>query len=112
MSDTARIRIHMSADEVARLDEIRGEGTSRSAFVRELIRRAGPLPFGRDAATSLFARRGSERLMPQGRDQGRLPTSRWATVARASGGQRRRGLPPAQLAPTGRGGAMRQWASR
>ena len=55
MSDTARIRIHMSADEVARLDEIRGEGTSRSAFVRELIRRAGPLPFGRDAAISLFA---------------------------------------------------------
>ena len=33
----------LSADEVARLDEIRGEGVSRSAFVRELIRRAGPL---------------------------------------------------------------------
>ena len=43
MSDAARIWIHMSADEVARLDEIRGEGVSRSAFVRELIRRAGPL---------------------------------------------------------------------
>ena len=43
MSDAARIRVHMSADEVARLDEIRGEGVSRSAFVRELIRRAGPL---------------------------------------------------------------------
>ena len=46
MSDTARIRIHMSADEVARLDEIRGEGTSRSATsgcgVRVLTR-AGPL---------------------------------------------------------------------
>ena len=37
MSDTARIRIHMSADEVARLDEIRGEGTSRSAFVRTIL---------------------------------------------------------------------------
>ena len=33
----------MSADEVARLDEIRGEGVSRSAFVRELLRRAAPL---------------------------------------------------------------------
>ena len=43
MSDTESIWVHMSPDEVARLDEIRGEGTSRSAFVRELIRRAGPL---------------------------------------------------------------------
>ena len=33
----------MSADEIARLDEIRGEGVSRSAFVRELLRRAAPL---------------------------------------------------------------------
>ena len=41
--DTESISVRMSADEVARLDEIRGEGVSRSAFVRELLRRAAPL---------------------------------------------------------------------
>ena len=43
MSDTESISIRMSADEIARLDEIRGDGVSRSAFVRELLRRAAPL---------------------------------------------------------------------
>jgi Arc/MetJ-type ribon-helix-helix transcriptional regulator len=40
---TETITIRMSPDEIARVDELRGEGTSRSAFVRELLRRAGPL---------------------------------------------------------------------
>jgi hypothetical protein len=43
MSDTESISIRMSADEVAKLDELRGDGVSRSAFVRELLHRAGPL---------------------------------------------------------------------
>jgi Arc/MetJ-type ribon-helix-helix transcriptional regulator len=43
---TETITIRMSADEVARVDELRGEGVSRSAFVRELLRRAGPLDEG------------------------------------------------------------------
>ena len=37
------ISIRMSAAEVAKVDELCGEGVSRSAFVRELLRRAGPL---------------------------------------------------------------------
>lgn len=40
---TETITIRMSADEIARVDELRGEGVSRSAFVRELLRRSGPL---------------------------------------------------------------------
>lgn len=40
---TETITIRMSVDEVARVDELRGAGVSRSAFVRELLRRAGPL---------------------------------------------------------------------
>ena len=39
--DTVSIRL--DRDELARLDEIRGDGVSRSAFVRELIRRSGPI---------------------------------------------------------------------
>lgn len=41
MSTTITIRV--TPEEVARVDEIRGEGVSRSAFVRELLRRAAPL---------------------------------------------------------------------
>jgi len=40
---TETITIRLSPDELAQVDEIRGEGVSRSAFVRELLRRAGPL---------------------------------------------------------------------
>ncbi len=43
MSETESISIRMSAEEVAKVDEIRGDGVSRSAFVRELLRRAAPL---------------------------------------------------------------------
>ncbi len=43
MNDTESISIRMSAAEVAKVDELCGEGVSRSAFVRELLRRAGPL---------------------------------------------------------------------
>jgi Arc/MetJ-type ribon-helix-helix transcriptional regulator len=40
---TETITIRLSPQEIARVDEMRGEGVSRSAFVRELLRRAGPL---------------------------------------------------------------------
>ena len=40
---TETITIRLNPEELARVDEIRGEGVSRSAFVRELLRRAGPL---------------------------------------------------------------------
>jgi Ribbon-helix-helix protein, copG family len=40
---TETVTIRMSRDEIARVDELRGDGVSRSAFVRELLRRAGPL---------------------------------------------------------------------
>jgi Ribbon-helix-helix protein, copG family len=40
---TETITIRMSPEEIARVDEMRGEGMSRSAFVRELLRRSGPL---------------------------------------------------------------------
>ncbi len=40
---TETITIRLSPEEISRVDEIRGEGVSRSAFVRELLRRAGPL---------------------------------------------------------------------
>jgi Arc/MetJ-type ribon-helix-helix transcriptional regulator len=43
MSDTESVSVRMSPQEIARVDELRGEGVSRSAFVRELLRRAGPL---------------------------------------------------------------------
>ena len=43
MSETETISVRMSVDEAARLDALRGQGVSRSAFVRELLRRAGPL---------------------------------------------------------------------
>jgi Arc/MetJ-type ribon-helix-helix transcriptional regulator len=36
---TETITIRLTPDEVARVDEIRGEGASRSAFVRELLAR-------------------------------------------------------------------------
>jgi hypothetical protein len=40
---TETVTIRMSRDEIARVDELRGDGVGRSAFVRELLRRAGPL---------------------------------------------------------------------
>ena len=40
---TETITVRLSPQEVVRTDELRGEGMSRSAFVRELLRRAGPL---------------------------------------------------------------------
>jgi hypothetical protein len=43
MSDTESVSNRMSPEEIARVDELRGEGMSRSAFVRELLRRAAPL---------------------------------------------------------------------
>lgn len=43
MTDRHTVSVHLTPEEVVRLDEIRGEGVSRSAFVRELLRRAAPL---------------------------------------------------------------------
>jgi hypothetical protein len=43
MADIDVVSVRMSADEVAKLDELRGVGMSRSGFVRELLRLAGPL---------------------------------------------------------------------
>jgi hypothetical protein len=40
---TETVTIRMSPEELARVDEMRGEGVSRSAFVRELLRRSAPL---------------------------------------------------------------------
>ncbi|MEK6272366.1 MAG: ribbon-helix-helix domain-containing protein [Actinomycetota bacterium] len=40
------VSIRLSPDDLAKVDELRGEGVSRSAFVRELLRRAGPLDEG------------------------------------------------------------------
>ncbi len=40
---TTTITIRLSSEEVARLDEVRGDGVSRSAFVRELLRRSAPV---------------------------------------------------------------------
>jgi hypothetical protein len=40
---TETITIRMSPEEVARVDELRAPNMSRSAFVRELLRRAGRL---------------------------------------------------------------------
>jgi hypothetical protein len=40
---TTTITIRLSSEEVSRLDEMRGAGVSRSAFVRELLRRSGPV---------------------------------------------------------------------
>ena len=37
------ISIRLSPDEVAMLDELRGDGVSRSAYVRELVRRSSPI---------------------------------------------------------------------
>ena len=42
-TSTTTISIRLSPQDVARVDEMRGEGTSRSAFVRELLRRSGPV---------------------------------------------------------------------
>jgi hypothetical protein len=36
------VSVHLTADEVARLDEIRSAEVSRSAFMRGLLRAAGP----------------------------------------------------------------------
>jgi hypothetical protein len=43
VSDTETVSIRMRRNELARVDELRGSGVSRSAFVRELLRRASPL---------------------------------------------------------------------
>ena len=40
---TTTITIRMTPQDVARVDEMRGGGVSRSAFVRELLRQSGPL---------------------------------------------------------------------
>jgi hypothetical protein len=40
---TTTVSIRLSAGEVARIDEMRGGGVSRSAFVRELLRRSSPV---------------------------------------------------------------------
>lgn len=40
---TTTVTIRLSSEEVSRLDEMRGAGVSRSAFVRELLRRSGPV---------------------------------------------------------------------
>ena len=40
---TETITVRLSPQDIARTDELRGEGVSRSAFVRELLRQAGPL---------------------------------------------------------------------
>jgi Arc/MetJ-type ribon-helix-helix transcriptional regulator len=43
MSTTTTITVRLSPQDVARVDEMRGAGVSRSAFVRELLRQAGPV---------------------------------------------------------------------
>lgn len=43
MSRAQTVSIRLSADEVARIDEWRGDGVSRSAFLRELVHRSGPV---------------------------------------------------------------------
>ena len=50
------ISIRLSAEEVARIDEMHGWGVSRSAFLRDLLRRSGPVeeqPSYPDALTLL-----------------------------------------------------------
>lgn len=42
MSQRHTVSVHLAADEVARLDEIRAGEVSRSAFMRGLLRNAGP----------------------------------------------------------------------
>src|SRR2546429_318062 len=42
MAETMTISVRVSSQDVARLDEMRGDGVSRSAVVRELLRRSGP----------------------------------------------------------------------
>jgi hypothetical protein len=37
------VSVHLAQEEVARLDEIRSSDVSRSAFMRALLRSAGPL---------------------------------------------------------------------
>jgi hypothetical protein len=43
MSTTTTVSIRLNAQDLARVDEMRAPGTSRSAFVRELLRQAGPV---------------------------------------------------------------------
>jgi ribbon-helix-helix CopG family protein len=43
MTKEHRVEILLDDDELARLDELRPGGMSRGAFVRELLRQAGPL---------------------------------------------------------------------
>ena len=43
MSDTHTVSIRFTANELAKLDELRPSGCSRSGFVRQLLRRTGPL---------------------------------------------------------------------
>jgi hypothetical protein len=41
--NTTTVSIRLSPQDVARVDEMRGAGVSRSAFVRELLRQSGPI---------------------------------------------------------------------
>lgn len=43
MNAMKTVSIRLSDDDLAVVDELRGEGVSRSAYVRELLRRATPL---------------------------------------------------------------------
>lgn len=43
MSERHTVSVHLTTDEVARLDEIRPARVSRSGFMRGLLRAAGPL---------------------------------------------------------------------
>jgi hypothetical protein len=66
MAQTTTITIRLAPQEVARLDEMRGGGVSRSGFVRELLRRSGPLD---DAATHAE----SIRLLAESARAGKVP---------------------------------------
>jgi hypothetical protein len=79
---TETITIRVSPEEVARLDELRGEGVSRSAFVRELLRRGGPLeeaPSYGEALVLLARKATAGKVRPRLRWSGRLGTA-WMTM--------------------------------
>ncbi len=58
MNTQNTISLRLSDQDLARVDEMRGQGVSRSAFLRETLRRAGPLDEGPsyDEALLLLAR--------------------------------------------------------
>jgi hypothetical protein len=43
MTDSEPVSIRMSREELSKVDELRPAGMSRSGFVRELLRRTGPV---------------------------------------------------------------------